>query len=92
MYQRFVKIVLIALSLLFIPFVAMQFTDNVQWTYGDFIIMGCMLTVYMLTINFAPNSLYGVKKSLLILILGLLFLLLWAELAVGIFSSPFAGN
>lgn len=64
MYQRFVKIVLIALSLLFIPFVAMQFTDNVQWTYGDFIIMGCMLTVYMLTINFAPNSLNGVKKSL----------------------------
>tara|TARA_B100001142_G_scaffold167189_1_gene167087 strand:+ start:1144 stop:1422 length:279 start_codon:yes stop_codon:yes gene_type:complete len=92
MYQRFVKIVLIALSLLFIPFVAMQFTDNVQWTYGDFIIMGCMLTVYMLTLNFAPNSLYGVKKSLLILILGLLFLLLWAELAVGIFSSPFAGR
>lgn len=92
MYQRFVKIVLIALSLLFIPFVAMQFTDNVQWTYDDFIIMGCMLTVYMLTINFAPNSLYGVKKSLLILILGLLFLLLWAELAVGIFSSPFAGS
>ena len=92
MYQRFVKIVLIALSLLFIPFVAMQFTDNVQWTYGDFIIMGCMLTVYMLTINFAPNSLYGVKKSLLILILGLLFLLLWAELTVGIFSSPFAGS
>ena len=92
MYQRFVKIVLIALSLLFIPFVAMQFTDNVQWTYGDFIIMGCMLTVYMLTINFAPNSLYGVKKSLLILILGLLFLLLWAELALGIFSSPFAGS
>ena len=92
MYQRFVKIVLIALSLLFIPFVAMQFTDNVQWTYGDFIIMGCMLTVYMLTLNFAPNSLYGVKKSLLILILGLLFLLLWAELAVGIFSSPFAGS
>ena len=92
MYQRFVKIVLIALSLLFIPFVAMQFTNNVQWTYGDFIIMGCMLTVYMLTINFAPNSLYGVKKSLLILILGLLFLLLWAELAVGIFSSPFAGS
>ena len=92
MYQRFVKIVLIALSLLFIPFVAMQFTDNVQWTYGDFIIMGCMLTVYMLTINFAPNSLYGVKKSLLILILGLLFLLFWAELAVGIFSSPFAGS
>jgi len=92
MYQRFVKIVLIALSLLFIPFVAMQFTDNVQWTYGDFIIMGCMLTVYMLTINFAPNSLNGVKKSLLMLVLGLLFLLLWAELAVGIFNSPFAGS
>tara|TARA_B110000008_G_scaffold160922_1_gene161602 strand:+ start:911 stop:1189 length:279 start_codon:yes stop_codon:yes gene_type:complete len=92
MYQRFVKIVLIVLSLLFIPFVAMQFTDNVQWTYGDFIIMGCMLTVYMLTINFAPNSLNGVKKSLLMLVLGLLFLLLWAELAVGIFNSPFAGS
>ena len=92
MYQRFAKIVLIALALLFIPFVAMQFTDNVQWSHGDLIIMGCMLTLYILTINFALNSLYGAKKSLLILILGLLFLLLWAELAVGIFNTPFAGS
>jgi hypothetical protein len=43
-------------------------------------------------IAYSLNNLYGSKKSLLIIIVGFLFLLLWAELAVGIFSSPFAGS
>ena len=51
MYQRFIKIVLIALSLLIIPFVAMQYTEQVDWSVGDFLIMGCMLVVYSAAIN-----------------------------------------
>ena len=53
MYQRFIKIVLIAFSLLFIPFIAMQFTEQVDWSIGDFLIMALMLVVYSAAINFA---------------------------------------
>ena len=92
MYQRFIKIVLVALSLLFIPFIAMQFTEQVDWSIGDFLIMAFMLIVYSVAINFALHRLYGSKQSLIIFVIGLLFFLLWAELAVGIFNSPFAGS
>jgi hypothetical protein len=92
MYQRFIKIVLIAFSLLFIPFIAMQFTEQVDWSIGDFLIMACMLVIYSAAINFALYRLYGLKQSLIIFVIGLLFFLLWAELAVGIFNSPFAGS
>ena len=92
MYQRFIKIVLVALSLLFIPFIAMQFTEQVDWSIGDFLIMAFMLTVYSAAINFALNRLYGSKQSLIIFVIGLLFFLLCAEFAVGIFNSPFAGS
>ena len=92
MYQRFIKSALTALSLLFIPFIAMQLSDQIAWSFLDFVIMGCMLTVYSFAIAYSLNNLYGSKKSLLIIIFGFLFLLLWAELAVGIFSSPFAGS
>ena len=92
MYQRFIKIVLIAFSLLFIPFIAMQFTEQIDWSIGDFLIMACMLVVYSAAINFALYRLYGLKQSLIIFVIGLLFFLLWAELAVGIFNSPFAGS
>ncbi len=92
MYLRFIKTSLIALSLLFIPFFAMRFTDQISWSFFDFVIMGSILIVYSFAIVYSLNNLYGSKKSLLIIIVGLLFLLLWAELAVGIFNSPFAGS
>ena len=92
MYLRFIKTSLIALSLLFIPFFVMRFTDQISWSFFDFVIMGSILIVYSFAIVYSFNNLYGSKKSLLIIIVGLLFLLLWAELAVGIFNSPFAGS
>ena len=92
MYQRFIKIVLVALSLLFIPFTAMQFTEQVDRSIGDYLIMACMLVAYSAAINFALFRLYSLKQSLVIFVIGLLFFLLWAELAVGIFHSPFAGS
>ena len=65
---------------------------KVDWSIGDFLIMAFMLTVYSAAINFALYRLYGSKQSLIIFVIGLLFFLLWAELAVGIFNSPFAGS
>jgi Kef-type K+ transport system membrane component KefB len=80
-------------ALLLLPFVAMQFTNEVNWSVADFIIMGFLLTAAALLLRLA-KSMGLSKKTKTSLILGvlLLFLLVWGELAVGLFGSPWAGN
>jgi hypothetical protein len=83
----------IVLLLLLIPFVAMQFTNDVNWSLMDFMMAGILLFGTSLVIELALRKVKSTKHRLLIsgIILLLLFLL-WAELAVGIFGSPIAGN
>jgi Kef-type K+ transport system membrane component KefB len=89
----FPKILLAIGALLLLPFVAMQFTNEVNWSVADFIIMGFLLTAAALLLRLA-KSMGLSKKTKTSLILGvlLLFLLVWGELAVGLFGSPWAGN
>ena len=87
-------ILLISLVLLLlIPFVGMQYSNEVKWSLNDFIIMGVILLSFGIIIN---TIIYHVvafnKRVILISTLIILFLLLWAELAVGLFNSPFAGS
>lgn len=81
------------LLLLLIPFVGMQYSNEVKWSLNDFIIMGLILLSFGIIIN---KIIYHVvafnKRVILISTLIILFLLLWAELAVGLFNSPFAGS
>jgi hypothetical protein len=79
--------------ILMVPLVAMQFTKEVNWTLSDFLIMGILLFATVFTIDFVLKKV-KTFKSRLILVFGILALLIliWAELAVGIFGSPFAGS
>ncbi|MFK5947963.1 MAG: hypothetical protein QM500_04220 [Methylococcales bacterium] len=71
--------------LLLIPYIAMQFTNEVNWEIGDFIVMSFLL--------FSTGSLFVLisrktnQKHRVVLgaILVIVFLYVWAELAVGIF-------
>lgn len=83
----------IVLLLLLIPFIAMQFTDEVNWSVMDFVMAGMLIFGTSLVIEFVLRKVKSTKHRILIsgIILLLLFLL-WAELAVGIFGSPIAGN
>ena len=81
------------IGILAIPMVAMQFTNEVDWDLRDFIIMGALIfgtgAAYVLIASF----LHSKEKRLAVgLVLAVLFLLTWAELAVGIFGTPFAGS
>lgn len=89
----FLILLSIVLLLLLIPFVAMQFTNEVNWSLMDFVMAGILLFGTSLVIELVLRKVKSTKHRLLIsgIILLLLFLL-WAELAVGIFGSPIAGN
>ncbi|MEX2963100.1 hypothetical protein [Microbulbifer sp. TYP-18] len=73
--------------LLLIPFVAMQLSSQVQWSFGDFGAMGALL--------FGTCSLYvliarRIKPQQRIfagVVLGLAFFYIWSELAVGVFLN-----
>src|SRR3712207_5167226 len=82
--RQLLRIVLATAALLLIPFVAMQFTGEVNWTASDFIIMGVLLLGTGLLLQFAANKIRSTRSRLIALgAIGLAFLFVWAELAVG---------
>lgn len=81
------------LSLLLIPFIAMQFSEEVKWTTFDFVIMGTLLLVVGGLGELILRKVTVLKHRLLFgIILLAAFLLVWVELAVGILGTPFAGQ
>ena len=81
------------LLLLLIPLIGMLFSNEVSWSFFDFIIMGILILVMSfgikLVLKTTPKRMY---RILIIGIILILFLLVWAELAVGVFETPFAGS
>jgi len=88
-----IKILQMVGLLLIIPFIAMQLTDEVEWSLFDFIIMGTLLLItgLMGEIIFKKVKKYK-HRVILYVVVAITFLLIWAELAVGIFGTPFAGS
>lgn len=91
--KRFIGILLTATMLLCIPLIAMQFTNEVNWTLSDFIIAGVLLLATGIVIEAVARNVRN-RKTRIGIVLGILiaFFLVWAELAVGIFGTPFAGS
>lgn len=81
------------IAILIAPLVAMQFTGEVHWTPFDFAVAAALLGATALAIELAIRVIgrpaYCVAAVLAILVA---LLLIWAELAVGIFGTPFAGH
>ena len=82
-----------ATVLLAVPLIAMQFTTDVNWTISDFVIAAALLFTTAFSVDFVLKRVKTFKSRLL-LIFGILafLILIWAEMAVGIFGSPIAGN
>ena len=51
--KRLIIILFVAAGLLLIPLIAMRFTDEVNWTPMDFVVMGAMLLITGLGIDVA---------------------------------------
>lgn len=91
--KRLLIILAVIVTLLAIPLVAMQFTTEVNWSSSDFLIMGFLLLSTGLGCELILRKVKGVRNRVIFsAVVLLLFFLVWAELAVGIFGSPFAGS
>jgi len=91
--QRSTILFSVPVLLLSIPFIAMQFSKEVNWSLFDFTIAGFILFGAAFTINLILKKFTTTKSRLILIGKTLVILLLvWVELAVGIFGSPFAGS
>lgn len=90
---RIIAILLCIVLLLLIPLIAMQFTSDVVWSTFDFISAAILLLSAGLSIELILRKIKTTKFRIMAFVVLVLFLfLIWAELAVGIFGSPFSGN
>lgn len=84
--KRLVLILVAVSMLLLIPLIAMQFSTSVDWKIFDFVIMGALLLITGLLCEFVLRKVKS-KKSRIVYcsIVLIIFFLIWAELAVGVF-------
>jgi len=91
--KNIIRIALVTESILLIPLTAMQFTDEVAWGLLDFAIAALLLlstgfTYWLVARNLSKTA----HKTIVAAVLLLALVLIWMELAVGIFGTPFAGS
>ena len=78
-----IRILPIVGLLLLIPLIAMQLTNEVNWSFFDFIIMGALLTIIGLLIGIILQKVKNSKNRLILIVtIIMMFFLIWAELAV----------
>jgi hypothetical protein len=67
--------------------------NEFHWKFGDFILMGAMIyglgLISLILMNVAKNK---ILRWIVTGLFFLIFLLIWVELAVGIFDTPFGGS
>ena len=83
----FIWIALATVAILLIPLIAMEFTTEVDWDETDFIVMGSLLfgvsSLFVLAARKAPRK----RRVLIGGVFIAVFLYVWAELAVGVFTN-----
>jgi len=91
--RRLIIILTVVVILLLIPLSAMQFTDEVDWKINDFVTMGVLLFGTGLLCELVIRKVKSRKHRIFICgVILFAFFLIWAELAVGLFGTPFAGS
>lgn len=90
--NNIIRIVIGTALILLVPLLAMQFTDEVKWDVRDFIIIGVILIGAALVFELVTTSVDAKHRAFIGVVIAVMVLMIWAELAVGIFGTPFAGS
>ncbi|MBB3167187.1 hypothetical protein [Simiduia aestuariiviva] len=80
-------LVLSTAALLSVPLIAMQFTEEVDWQGLDFLVMGGLLLGLGSLLLLVLNNVAKHYRVQVIAAFAIIFLVLWAELAVGVFTQ-----
>ena len=92
-YKRLLGIFIFVFIILLIPLTAMLFTNDVSWDLNDFVVAGILLLLTGFTLELILRKVKTKRNRLLLSTFVLILLLLiWLELAVGIFGTPLAGT
>lgn len=74
--------------ILLVPLGAMYFIEDMNWSVGDFVVMAALLfavsALFVLITRVVRSQPFRIVLAVL---LALLFVYIWAELAVGIFTN-----
>ena len=74
------------LIILIIPLVGTILSDQIDWGILDFLVMGIILLIVGIALNVVSQKIKNSRKKFFYnLVIMLIFFLIWAELAVGIF-------
>lgn len=91
--KRLLIIVFSSIIILLIPLIAMQFTDEVNWNLSDFVVAGALLLGTGLMCEIVIRKVKNIRYRIAVCVALLaILLLIWAELAVGIFGTPLSGQ
>ena len=82
----------ITVAVLLVVFLASLLSDQVTWSFYDFLIGGGLIFVFATIETILWNKLKSKHRLFVVLFVLLVFLILWAEMAVGLFDSPLAGS
>ena len=82
-----------AIGILLLPLLAMQFTHEVNWTLFDFLVAGALLLGACLAFELVARKVATRTHRFIVgIAITIVLLLVWAELAVGVFGTPWAGS
>jgi peptidoglycan/LPS O-acetylase OafA/YrhL len=91
--KRLKGILLVVAVLLLIPLIAMQFTNEVKWTLLDFVAAAVLLLGTGLMCELVMRNVRKIGHRIAICaVLLIILILIWLELAVGIFGTPLGGH
>jgi hypothetical protein len=90
--SRIIRILLVTTLILSVTLVANMFIDDASWNLFDYVVMGGLLVCAGLAYELIASRVNKKHRSKAVFILIALLVLIWAELAVGLFGTPFAGS
>lgn len=90
--HKIIRIVVATLVLLLIPFLAGKASDSVVWNAADYVAAGLLLIAAGTGVELVLAKTKGYTRNILAVIIILIAVLCWAEVAVGVFGGPVAGN
>ena len=91
--KKSISILIGTLLILLIPFIGGMFREDINWSLADYLIAAVLLLSTGFLLELVNRKIKKINSRLFISVfIVLLLIIIWAELAVGIFGSPFSGS